>query len=212
MRLQLKMMLGSTLTTSLTDHVAMVVRMLTWELPQLTAARARAGDRSGHTPIAKASGTRTPIAWGLHCPLTCVGAHLPRNRPGYSRVAHRDYQPLNDHVGQRLLYDGPGPDARLIGVEYLVSDEVYRKMPAEERLYWHNHQYDDDTGLVRNPTQSGAEAAATRAPVRARWGKVYHTWVSGGDYPIGPTRPFWSDTGELPLVLPPGAQAQLGVR
>jgi hypothetical protein len=41
---------------------------------------------------------------------------------------------------------------------------------------------------------------------------VYRTWLSGGDYPRGPSRPFWSDTGELPLVLPPGAQAQLGTR
>jgi hypothetical protein len=83
-------------------------------------------------------------------------------------------------------------------------------MPAEERLYWHDHPDEDDTSPGPKPTRSGADAAATRAPGRTRWRKVYHTWVSGGDYPRGPTRPFWSDTGELPLVLPPGAQAQLG--
>ena len=61
-------------------------------------------------------------------------------------------------------------------------------------------------------TQSASEGMATRAQVRPLWGKVYHTWVAGGDYPRGPSRPFWSDTGELPLILPPGVQAQLGAR
>jgi hypothetical protein len=211
MRLWLDLMPGFTRATSLSDLAALTLRILTCEPQWPTAARAWACDRSALAPSAQPIGTPDPSARDFHCPLTCAGAHPPRNRPGYSRVAHRDHQPLNDHVGQRLLYDGPGPDARLIGVEYLVSDEVYRRMPAEERLYWHDHPYEDDAGLARNPTQSGAEEAATRAPVRTRWGKVYHTWVSGGDYPRGPSRPFWSDTGELPLVLPPGARAQLGV-
>jgi hypothetical protein len=212
MRLQLNMMPGFTLTTSLTDLAAMVVRMLTWEPRQPTSARARAGDRSEHPSLAKAIGTRAPVARDLHCPLTFGGAHIPRNQPGNPRVDYHIYQPLNDHVGQCLIFDGPGPDARLIGVEYLVSDEVYRRMPAEERLYWHDRKPEVDAGLVRGPTQSGAEEAATRAPVRTRWGKVYHTWISGGDYPRGPSRPFWSDTGELPFILPPGARAQLGIR
>ena len=184
--------------------------MLTWEPRQPTSARA--GDRSEHTPIAKAIGTRAPISRDLHCPLTFSGAHVPRNRPGNPRVAYHDYQPLNDHVGQSLIFDGPGPGARLIGVEYLVSDEVYRQMPAEERLYWYDHRSEVDAGLVRGPTPSGDEEEATRAPVRTRWGKVYHTWISGGDYPRGPSRPVWSDTGDLPFILPPGAQAQLGTR
>jgi Protein of unknown function (DUF1264) len=212
MRLQLSMMPGFSLTTSFADLVALVVRMLTWEPWQPTSARARAGDRSKHTPIAKTIGTRAPIARDLHCPLTFGGDHVPRNRLGNPRVAYQAYQPLNDHVGQCLIFDGPGPEARLIGVEYLVSDEVYRRMSAEERLYWHDRKPDVDAGLVRRSMQSGAEVEATRAPVRTRWGKVYHTWISGGDYPRGPSGPFWSDTGELPFILPPGAPAQLGIR
>jgi hypothetical protein len=108
-----------------------------------------------------------------------------------------------------LIFDGPEPDARLVGVEYLVSDEVYRKMPAEERIYWHDHRYEVDAGLLTSPTRSGAGGKATLAKVRTLWGKVYHTWVWGGDYPRGPARSLWSDTGELPFVLPPGAQARM---
>ena len=145
--------------------------------------------------------------------MSLTGAFDPDDQdPDYPQVAYHDRKPLNGHVSHCLLYDGPGPDARLIGVEYLVSDAVYRQMPAEERLYWHAHSCEGDAGLLRSPTESRSEARAPRAPVRTLWGKIYHPWASGGDYPRGPTRPFWSDTGELPLVLPAGAVAQLGTR
>jgi hypothetical protein len=126
-------------------------------------------------------------------------------------VVYHDCRPLNDHVSQCLIFDGPGPEARLIGVEYLVSDEVYRRMPAEERIYWHDHQYEGDAGQLTSPTCSGTDQAASLAKARTLWGKVYHTWASGGDYPRGPARVSWSDTGELPFVLPAGAQARVGI-
>jgi hypothetical protein len=211
MRLRLNLMPGFTLATSLTDLAVMAVRILMSEPLWPTSARARA-DESERGPIATGIRPKAPIAEERHCPLSFAGAHLRWNPSGDHRVAHHDREPLNDQVGHRLLYDGPGPDARLTGVEYLVSDEVYRRMPAEERLYWHAHRCEGDDGLLSRRTQSRSEERATRGEARNLWPKVYHTWVSGGDYPRGPTRPFWSDTGELPLVLPPGAEAQLGIR
>jgi Protein of unknown function (DUF1264) len=89
-----------------------------------------------------------------------------------------------------------------------VSDRVYRQMPVEEKLYWHDHQYEVDARLLRSKTQSATEAKATVANVRTLWGKVYYTWASGSDYPRGPSRLLGTETGELPLVLPPGAEAQ----
>jgi hypothetical protein len=209
MRLRLNLMPGFTLTTSLNDLAALAVRILMSEPRRPTAARARSGDRPEPGPLAPPIATAAPIARDLHCPWTFAAAHPRRDRPGSPRGAHDD-QLLDDAVSHRLLYDGPGPDARLIGVEYLVSDEVYRRMPAEEKLYWHDHTCEADAGLPKSPRPSRSEARATRAPVRTLWGKVYYTWASGRDYPRGPSRLSWSDTGELPFVLPAGAVAQLG--
>ncbi|HEX4219148.1 MAG TPA: DUF1264 domain-containing protein [Acidimicrobiales bacterium] len=189
----------------------MAVRALMSEPPWPTSARA-GSDESERGPIATAIRSKAPIAEERQCPQSFADAHLRWSPSGYGRVADHDREPLNDQVSHRLLYDGPGPDARLIGVEYLVSDEVYRRMPAEERLYWHAHECEDDDGLLTRPTRSRSEESAARAEARNLWAKVYRTWVSGGDYPRGPTRPFWSDTGELPLVLPPGAEAQLDIQ
>ncbi len=75
---------------------------------------------------------------------------------------------------------------RLIGVEYLVSDAIYQKMPAEEKAYWHDHKFEVDAGLLKSLTQVGDEAKKSLAGVRPLWGKVYHTRASGKTYLIGP--------------------------
>ena len=210
MRLRLSLMSGFTLTTSLVDLAAAAVRILIAEHPQTTSPPSRA-DESTRAPISQGIRTKAPTAEKRHFPLAFAGAHLRSNPPGYPQVIYQDCKPLNDHVYQSLIFDGPGPEARLIGVEYLVSDEVYRKMPAEERIYWHDHRHELDAGLQTSPTPSGVDGAATLAKVRTLWGKVYHTWASGGDYPRGPAAVLWSDTGELPFVLPPGAPARTDI-
>lgn len=146
-------------------------------------------------------GVKAPIQEVLHCPLAFAGVHLLKDLPEHAQVAYHYCKPVNDDVAQCILYDGNGPDARLIGIEYLVSDALYQKMPPEEQAYWHDHKFEVDSGLLKSLTQVGAEAKKTMAGVRPLWGKVYHTWASGKTYPIGPPRLFWSVTGEEPFVL-----------
>jgi hypothetical protein len=153
-----------------------------------------------------APGAKAPIQEVLHCPLSFSGVHLLKDLPEHAQVAYHYCKPINDDVSQCILYDGTGPDARLIGVEYLVSDALYQRMPSEEKAYWHDHRHEVDAGLLKSLTQSGAEAEKTVAAIRPLWGKVFHTWAVGKSYPIGPPRLFWSVTGEEPFVLAPGTK------
>ncbi len=183
---------------------AIVVASLTGALVGSIVARGPVpalAQKEGHE-----AGIKAPVAEVLHCPLAFAGVHLQKDQPSNAQVAYHYCKPLNDDVNQCLLYDGTGPDARLIGVEYLVSDAVYRSMPEEERGYWHDHKHEVDARLIRSLTQSGAEEDATLAKVRTLWGKVYHTWVAGKTYPEGPPKLFWSVTGVAPLVLPEGTK------
>jgi Protein of unknown function (DUF1264) len=209
MRVRLGTTGGFILPTSLIDLAAMAVRILMWELHAPTSMRSRVVGGSEKARGATAVRPTAPIAEELYRPMTFAGALFRKYPSSHPPVTYHDSKVLGERVGQCLLYDGPGADARLIGVEYLVTDEVYRRMPAEERLYWHAHRFEIDAGRLSCPSRSDAAEQASLAKVRTLWGKVYHTWVSGGVYPRGPARPFWSDTGELPLVLPPGAKAQL---
>jgi Protein of unknown function (DUF1264) len=165
--------------------------------------------KSAHADDAKAAhgkpapGTKAPIEEILHCPLAFAGVHLLKDLPEHSQVAYHYCKPVNDDVSQCVLYDGTGPDAKLIGIEYLVSDALYRKMPSDEKVYWHDHKYEVDAGLLKSLTQSGEDEKKTLAAVRTVWGKVFHTWATGKSYPGGPPRLFWAVTGEEPYVLSP---------
>ena len=98
-------------------------------------------------------------------------------RSAQARVAYHFCKPVHAELNQCILYDGTGPDAKLIGIEYLVSDAIYQKMPAEEKVYWHEHTFEVDNGLLKSLTMSGEEERQTLAAVRKMWGKVYHTWI-----------------------------------
>ena len=148
-------------------------------------------------------GVKAPIQEILHCPLAFAGVHLLKDLPEHAQVAYHYCKPVNDDVSQCVLYDGTGPDAKLIGIEYLVSDALYQKMPPEEKVYWHDHKYEVGAGLLRSLTQAGDEEKKTLAVVGTLWGKVFHTWATGKTYPSGPPRLFWAVTGEEPFVLSP---------
>ena len=106
---------------------------------------------------------KAPIAEALHCPLAFEGTHLLKELE-IAQVAHHYCKPMGeDLVAQCLLYDGTGPNARLIGVEYLVSAEIYSKMPADEQVYWHDHKYEVDAGYIKSLTQTGDEEKQTLA-------------------------------------------------
>jgi hypothetical protein len=177
-----------------------------YEAGGLRIVAARADPGAQPHAAAPAAGIKAPIQEVLHCPLAFAGVHLLKEMPEWSQVAYHFCKPVNEDLNQCVLYDGTGPDARLIGIEYLVSDAVYRKMPAEERAYWHDHKHEVDAGLLKSLTQTGEDEKKTLAAVRTLWGKVYHTWASGRDYPRGPARLYWSVTGEPPFVLSPDAR------
>ena len=157
------------------------------------------------------TGVKAPIEEILHCPLAFAGVHLLKDLPEHPQVAYHYCKTLNDDVSQCVLYDGTGPDARLIGIEYLVSDAIYRKMPPEEKLFWHDHKYEVDSGLLKSMTQSGEDEKKTLASIRTVWGKVFHTWATGKTYPSGPPRLFWAVTGEEPYVLSPDAKLPIEI-
>lgn len=175
-------------------------------LSNATRAKPARADDAKPAHVQQVAGAKAPIQELLHCPLAFAGVHLLKELPEHSRVAYHFCKEVNGDLNQCVLYDGTGPEAKLIGVEYLVSDAIYQKMPAEEKAFWHDHKYEVDAGYLKSLTQTGDEEKRTLAKVRTLWGKVYHTWASGTDYPRGPARLFWSVTGEQPFVLAPDAK------
>lgn len=52
---------------------------------------------------------------------------------------------------QCLLYDSADANARLIGVEYMVSPKVFATLDEEEKKLWHSHVFEVKSGMLIMP-------------------------------------------------------------
>jgi len=94
---------------------------------------------------------------------------------------------LSDEVLQCVLYDSEKKNARLIGVEYIVSARIFESLPANEKKFWHSHNYEVKSGVLTAP---GAPEAAEKDLMKVligTYGKTWHMWqVDRGDkLPMG---------------------------
>ena len=55
----------------------------------------------------------------------------------------------NEDVRQCVIYDSDKPNARLIGTEYIISDKLFETLPEEEKVYWHSHKYEVQSGTLQ---------------------------------------------------------------
>lgn len=94
---------------------------------------------------------------------------------------------LSDDLMQCVIYDSAKPDARLIGVEYIISEALFTSLPDEEKRLWHSHRYEVMSGLLVAPGLAGAEEQALMTRLVNSYGKTWHLWqVDRGDkLPLG---------------------------
>ncbi|CZT18741.1 related to DUF1264 domain protein [Ramularia collo-cygni] len=117
--------------------------------------------------------------------------HVYANDP--TRVSEANHY-FNDDIRQCILYDGPGPNARLIGVEYMVTPKIYNDLDLEERKLWHSHVFEVKSGMLIMPAPVGVPDAIWEVAENEEmkevvhlYGKVFQLWqVDRGDkVPLG---------------------------
>jgi hypothetical protein len=128
-----------------------------------------------------------------------VGFHCAKGEPDFQMEAHHFCRVVNDDFLQCVLFDGNTKDANLIGIEYIVSNRLFKTMPDQERGYWHPHNFELLSGQLAAPgLPEAAEKAFFKLLVNS-YGKTWHTWHthgSGGqpgmDLPYGDPKLMWS--------------------
>jgi hypothetical protein len=127
-----------------------------------------------------------------------VGFHPAKGDPSMQMESHHYCNQVTEDFAQCVLFDGNTADARLHGVEFIISAARYDTLPAEERAYWHPHNYEILSGQLRMP---GLPAAAERQALVRKidsYGKTWHFWRAGvhgaraDALPIGPPHLAWS--------------------
>lgn len=101
--------------------------------------------------------------------------------------AHHFCAHQNEEMRQCLIYDSPNKDARLIGLEYIVSENLFMTLPDEEKRMWHSHEYEVKSGVLFMPGVPGPIQRQDLDKVAKTYGKVIHFWQvdKGDDLPLG---------------------------
>lgn len=123
-----------------------------------------------------------------------VGFHPMKEEPHHQMEAHHFCRQVNEDFAQCVLFDGSGPEARLNGVEFIISERLFATLPPEEQRYWHPHNGEILSGQLVAP---GLPAAAEKELMKQKmnsYGKTWHVWNTGeagdgGDrLPLGPPK------------------------
>ncbi len=95
--------------------------------------------------------------------------------------AHHYITRLNEDVMQALIYDGNGSDAKLMGVEYIISARLFATLPDDEKKLWHSHDYEVKSGSLVAPGLPQVAEKQLMEQLVSTYGKTWHTWHTDRD-------------------------------
>lgn len=130
------------------------------------------------------------------------GIHVAKRDPRIQIVTQHycvNHQNHDDQQGvfQCLLFDSARPRAKLLGIEYIISDTQYQGLPTAEKKFWHPHAYEILAGGLIMPGVSFEEELKHLRGFLPSWGKTWHTWPDpASELPTGEPLLMWSLTGD----------------
>lgn len=94
---------------------------------------------------------------------------------------------LNADVWQCIIYESDKANARLVGVEYIISGKLFAGLPPEEKKLWHSHRYEVMSGQLIAPGMAEAAESQLMRDFVTTYGKTWYLWqVDRGDQlPLG---------------------------
>lgn len=113
------------------------------------------------------------------------GLHFRNGRMGEQMDVHHYCGALNEDLIQCVLFDGSGRDARMVGIEYVVSAKLFESLPAEEKAMWHSHRYEVKSGQLVAPGMPDPAEHELMEKLISTYGKTWHTWADDPSLPLG---------------------------
>jgi hypothetical protein len=142
-----------------------------------SAVKAPGADKSAHTTMLEtgaATMQRMPPVGAINAYLD--GFHFYSGRMEQQMEAHHYCAILNEEMIQCVIYDGNTKDAKLMGVEYIVSEKLFAGLPAAEKSLWHSHVHEVKSGQLIAPGIPESAEHALMAKLIHTYGKTWHTW------------------------------------
>ena len=116
------------------------------------------------------------------------GFHFYNGNMDGQMEAHHYVTQLNEEVFQAVIFDGNDEDAKLMGVEYIISERLFKQLPDEEKKLWHSHHYEVKSGTLIAPGIPDDVEYELMENLVSTYGKTIHTWHTDRDLelPFGP--------------------------
>jgi hypothetical protein len=100
--------------------------------------------------------------------------------------AHHYCMEVRPGLFQCIVLESNKAKARFLGIEYIVSNEIYQSFEPQEKEFWHPHDYEVSSGLLVAPNLTPDEETKLMEGVKTTWGKTWHTWANPNDkFPLG---------------------------
>jgi len=119
--------------------------------------------------------------------------------------AHHFCSHVSDKMFQCTIYDSDQSNARLIGVEYVITHDLFKSLHKDEKKLWHPHVYEIKSGLLVAPRLPYIADDIHAQQLLNTYGKTYHMWqVDRGDaLPLGEPQLMASFTkdGQIPEAM-----------
>jgi hypothetical protein len=64
---------------------------------------------------------------------------------------HEYIMHVNEDMMQALIMDSDRSDAKLMGVEYIISEKLYKQLPEEEKKLWYSKGFEMKSGAMVAP-------------------------------------------------------------
>jgi hypothetical protein len=164
--------------------------MQRWAVGALLLALAACGADNTESkvapPGAKASATTQALETGADvlqekAPLEALNAYLDgfhfySGDMAGQMEAHHFCGHLNEDTIQCVIFDGNTANAKIMGVEYIVSRRLFDTLPAEEKHLWHSHVHEVRSGTLIAPGIPAVAEHALMQQLAGTYGKTWHTW------------------------------------
>jgi len=115
------------------------------------------------------------------------GLHFCSGDLNHQVIAQHYCSHVTRDVRQCIIYDSDKKHARLVGIEYIISSELFKELPPEEKKLWHSHVYEVKSGQLIAPGIPAAAEMEVMKGLVGTYGKTWYTWPleRGDKVPLG---------------------------
>lgn len=98
--------------------------------------------------------------------------------------AHHFCSVVNEEINQCVIFDGNASDAKIMGVEYIISKRLFEALPSDEKKMWHSHVHEVKSGQLVAPGIPQKAEHELMEKIIGTYGKTWHTWHTDQKLPL----------------------------